>query len=75
MTTQTTPAHTPDGEKMYSPGRLRARSGMPRDLIYTSIKTGSLPAYNAGRGKKPSYLVRWADFEMWRETLRVPRAQ
>ncbi|GHF32258.1 hypothetical protein HNQ07_000433 [Deinococcus metalli] len=65
------PAHLEDGEAVYTPNQLWERSKMPRDLIRSAITGGYLPAYNAGRGDKPRYLVRWADFLAWRETLRV----
>ncbi|WP_295817038.1 hypothetical protein [uncultured Deinococcus sp.] len=60
-----------DAEAVYTPNQLWSRSKLPRDLIREAIVGGRLPAYNAGRGDKPRYLVRWADFLMWRETLRV----
>ncbi|MVN85174.1 hypothetical protein GO986_00105 [Deinococcus sp. HMF7620] len=60
-----------DLEAVYTPAELWKRSRLPRDLIRTSIQSGSLPAYNAGRGERPRYFVRWGDFLNWRDTLRV----
>ncbi|PTA68999.1 hypothetical protein [Deinococcus arcticus] len=64
--------HSPDDlEAVYTPAELWTRSRLPRDLIRTAIHSGQLPAYNAGRGERPRYFVRWGDFLHWRESLRV----
>ncbi|GGS14579.1 helix-turn-helix domain-containing protein [Deinococcus knuensis] len=60
-----------DGEALYTPAQLLKRSRLPRDFVYTALKSGELTAYNAGRQSRPRYYVRWADFKAWLETLRV----
>lgn len=60
-----------DTDRMLTPLALWKRYGLPRDLIYEAIHTEDLPAYNAGRGDKPRFLVAVSDFLTWRETLRV----
>ncbi|MHA0044452.1 hypothetical protein ACXXCZ_00280 [Deinococcus sp. PEB2-67] len=64
-------AARPDGETTYTPLELWKMTRLPRDLIYTAVQCGDLIAYNAGRGDRPRYFVRWADFVTWRESLRV----
>ena len=57
--------------KMYNPRALWSRYSVPRDLIYSAIKTGSLKAYNVGSPKRSRLLVRPEDFEAWLETLAI----
>lgn len=64
-----------DHEALYTPAELKRRSRLPRDLIYEAVNAGRLPAYNAGRGDKPRFLIRWGDFLTWRESLRVRGGQ
>ncbi|WP_040383035.1 hypothetical protein [Deinococcus apachensis] len=58
-------------DRMLTPQALWKRYGLPRDLIYTAIHAGELPAYNAARQGKPRFLIAVSDFLTWRETLRV----
>ena len=39
--------------------------GLPRDRLYTALRTGELPSINVGSDNKRSYLIQRTDLEQW----------
>ena len=57
--------------KMYKPSELVKTFTVPRDLVYSEIKAGRLPAYDMGSAKRSRLLVSLEDFRAWMETRRT----
>ena len=68
-----TTASQPDAPapKMYKPRDLWEQFNVPRDLIYSEIKAGRLPAYDMGGPTRSRLLVSLEDFRAWMETRRT----
>jgi len=56
---------------MYKPAELVKTFTVPRDLVYSEIEAGRLPAYNMGTPKRARFLVSLEDFKAWLETRRT----
>ena len=70
MTLFTSQPETP-APKMYKPAELVKMFTVPRDLVYSEIKAGRLPAYNMGGPARPRLLVSHEDFWTWMGTRRT----
>lgn len=70
MTLTTSQPETP-APKMYKPAELVKAFAVPRDLVYSEIKAGRLPAYDMGSPVRPRLLVSHEDFWAWMETRRT----
>jgi len=58
--------------RMLTPTALWKQSGVPRDLIYAAIHAKELTAYDMGSVKRPRFMVKPKDFQIWLDTRRVP---